>query len=75
MRLHELLDHLIEAKYTRQREGPLASANRAVESLRFEVRLAHDLRCLKATGYGHGTGRLDEIGRMVGGWGRAGGSR
>ncbi len=66
--LHDLFDLLLEAKYTRQREPLLSRANLILEQLRFRVRLAFDLRCLRATGYGFAAGELDAIGRMVGGW-------
>jgi hypothetical protein len=38
-----------------------------VEQLRFRVRLAFDLRCLRASGYGFAAGELDTVGRKVGG--------
>jgi hypothetical protein len=67
-RLYELLEALIEARYTRERAGLLRQANRSLEVLRYRLRLAHDLRCLRANGYGHATAALHEIGRLVGGW-------
>jgi len=67
-RLNELFDFLLEAKYTRDRGPLLERANVLVEQLRFRVRLAFDLRCLRATGYGFAAEELDAIGRMVGGW-------
>ncbi len=51
-RLNDLFDLLLEAKYTRHREPLLVRANLLVEQLRFRVRLAFDLRSLRATGYG-----------------------
>jgi hypothetical protein len=67
-RLNELFDVLLEAKYTRDRGALLDRANVLVEQLRFRVRLAFDLRCLRATGYGFAASELDAVGRMVGGW-------
>jgi hypothetical protein len=67
-RLNELFDVLLEAKYTRPRGALLERANMLVEQLRFRARLAFDLRCLRATGYGFAAGELDAVGRMVGGW-------
>jgi hypothetical protein len=49
----------------------LARANLLVKQLRFGVRPAFDLRCLRATGYGFAAGELDAVGRMVGGWRKA----
>lgn len=67
-RLNELFDVLLEAKYTRDRGPLLDRANVRVEQLRFRVRLACDLGCLRATSYGFAAGELDAVGRMVGGW-------
>lgn len=67
-RLNDLFDVLLEAQYTRHREPLLLRANLLVEQLRFRVRLAFDLRCLRATSYGFAAGELDAVGRMVGGW-------
>lgn len=67
-RLNELFDVPLDAKYTRDRGTLLDRANVLVEQLRFRVRLAFDLRCLRATGYGFAAGELDAVGRMVGGW-------
>jgi len=70
--LNDLFDMLLEAKYTRSRELLLVRANLQVEKLRFRCRLAFDLRCLRATGYGHAAAELDAVGRMVGGWRKTG---
>jgi hypothetical protein len=64
----KVLDHLITATYTRQREGDLRAANLGLEKLRFGVRLAKDLRHLDLKAYEHAARAIDEVGRMVGGW-------
>ena len=46
--------------------GP-ADAKRGLEVLRYQLRLAHDLRCLRTNSYGFGVQSLREIGCMVGG--------
>lgn len=46
-RLYELLETLIEARYTRQRQELLRRANLNLEVLRFQMRLAKDLQCLR----------------------------
>jgi len=66
--LYDLLETLIRAKYTRQRQGLLENANLTLEILRFQMRLAKDLQCLKVESYGFATKAIDEIGRLVGGW-------
>src|SRR5262249_26933692 len=67
-RLYELLETLIQARYTRDRQALLRQANLSLEVLRFQMRLAHDLRCLRTNSYGFASELLQEIGRMVGGW-------
>jgi hypothetical protein len=50
--LYDLLETLIRAKYTRQRQELLEKANLLLEILRFQMRLAKDLQCLKVESYG-----------------------
>ena len=66
--LYNLLETLIRAKYTRNRQRLLEDANLTLEILRFQMRLAKDLQCLKVEGYGFAAKSIDEIGRLVGGW-------
>jgi len=46
--LYGLLETLIRAKYTRNRQTLLEEANLSLEILRFQMRLAKDLQCLKS---------------------------
>ena len=66
--LYDLLEALIEAKYSRARTPLLQRANLRLEILRFQMRLAKDLQCLKIDSYGFATKAIDEIGKLVGGW-------
>jgi hypothetical protein len=66
--LYGLLETLIQAKYTKDRRRLLEDANLALEVLRFQMRLAKDLQCLKVESYGFAARAIDEIGRLVGGW-------
>ena len=66
--LYDVLELLIEAKFSRQRRSQLEATNRKLETLRFLLRLAKDLNCLQIGSYGFGTKAVDEIGRLVGGW-------
>jgi hypothetical protein len=66
--LYNLLETLIQAKYTRNRQRLLEQANLTLETLRFQMRLAKDLQCVKVQSYGFVSKALDEIGRLVGGW-------
>jgi hypothetical protein len=71
-RLYDLLETRIQARYTRDRQALLRQANLRLEVLRFHMRLAKDLQCLKVKSYGHAARAIDEIGRLVGGWLKSG---
>jgi hypothetical protein len=69
--LYEILEKLIRAKFSRQRRELLEAVNVDLEVLRFQVRLAKDLRCLSVSSYGQVAQRLLDVGRQVGGWMRS----
>jgi phage tail protein X len=64
----DVLDALISATYTRDRQGHLARANLGLEKLRYLFRLAVALKLLDLKRYAHAARQLDETGRMAGGW-------
>jgi hypothetical protein len=66
--LYDVLDLLIQAKYTRERQDLLRRANLTLETLRFQMRLAKDLQCLTVDSYGFAAKSIDEVGKLVGGW-------
>ena len=49
----------------------LQYANRKVNSTRYLLRLAKDLKLMSIDSYGFSAEKLDEIGRMFGGWRKA----
>jgi hypothetical protein len=67
----DVLEALIDATYTRDRQARLAQANLGVEKLRFLFRLTTGLRLLDIRRQEHAARQLDEIGRMIGGWRKA----
>ena len=71
--LHDLLETLIQAKYTKQQQPFLAKVNLIFEILRFQMRLAKDLECFKVESYGFAAKATDEIGKLVGDWIKSGG--
>lgn len=71
--LYDLLEILIRAKYTRHRQPLLERANLMLEILRFQMRLAKDLQCLKVESFGFAAKAIDEVGKLVGGWLRSSG--
>ena len=48
---YNLLETLIRAKYTKNRQRLLEEANLTLEVLRFQMRLVKDLQCLKVESY------------------------
>lgn len=67
----DVLCLLIEANYTKDRSGLLRQANLELEKLRYLIRLANDLHYLSTRRYQHAAERVDEIGRMIGGWAKS----
>ena len=68
--LGELLELLIEAYYApaTQKRNLLVRTNILLEKLRYYFRLGFDLGLYTSTRYNDFAKRLDEIGRMCGGW-------
>jgi hypothetical protein len=69
-RVQGLLGQLIRARYATPdaRAGLLREVNADLEVLRFQVRLAKDLRALPVTSQGHAAGLIEGVGAQVGGW-------
>jgi hypothetical protein len=59
--LYNLLETLIRAKYTKQRHRLLEDANLNLEILRFQMRLAKDLQCLKVESYAFAAKSIEEL--------------
>ena len=68
VRLYQVLEMLIRAKYTRDRASLLRAVNVELELLRFQFRIAKDLQCLSVDSYGYAARSVDEVGRLLGGW-------
>ena len=66
--LYGILEGLLTAKYSRDRRPILTQVNLSLEILRFQMRLAKDLDCLRGNSHGFGARAVDEIGRLGGGW-------
>jgi hypothetical protein len=63
-----VLELLVEAAYSSEKQPLLARANREIEVLRWLVRLAKDRKLLTERQYLLSCKALSECGRMVGGW-------
>lgn len=66
-----VLDDLVAATYTKAPMATLDAANLKLEQLRFQCRLAKDLRHLDMRRYEYAAKAIDDIGRRVGGWRKA----
>ena len=67
--LLDILESIIEAKYSSKKKGHfLRRANLDLEKLRFLLRLSKDLQCLNIKSFEFAAKKIDEIGKMVGGW-------
>jgi hypothetical protein len=74
-RLQIILGLLLRGKYTRQKEPLLAEANIELEILRFQVRLAKDLKVLPVKSHGYAANSMQAIGSQIGGWMKRSGTR
>lgn len=50
------------------RADALLQADIQLETLRLQLRLAHELRCITMQQYEHGAGLINEVGRLLGSW-------
>jgi len=66
--LLEVLELLVEAAYTRNKEASLRRANLQLEVVRHLWRLAHELKVSATRQYEHGARLIDDLGRQIGGW-------
>jgi hypothetical protein len=64
----DLLTALVEAAYARDKRPLLDLATRRINAIRYLLRLAKDLKLLTADSWAFSAAKLDEIGRMAGGW-------
>ncbi len=67
----DVLENLVAAAYSRDKTALLERANLRLHRVRFLVRLAKDLRALPLGSYEHASERIDEVGRLIGGWRRS----
>lgn len=68
---YDVLDTLIEAKYSRKKRDLLQKANLLLERLRFQVRLCVEEKLMSPRQYEYLARLIQEIGRMVGGWAKS----
>ncbi len=64
----DILENLIEARYTKNRTEILRKTNILLEKLRYLVRIAMDLKLISIKRYEHIAKLLNQIGVQLGGW-------
>jgi hypothetical protein len=64
----DLVEDLVEARYSSQKQGILQRANLRLEKLRVLLRLSHKLRYLDYKRYEQAMKSINEVGKMLGGW-------
>lgn len=64
----DVVEDLVEARYTRRKTEKLKAVNLKLERLRVLLRLCHELAYLPHQRYEFAMRSLNEVGRMVGGW-------
>ena len=66
--LLDVLELLVEAAYTRNKEVPLRRANLRLEVVRHLWRVGFELKDIATRQYEHGAKLIDDLGRQIGGW-------
>lgn len=64
----DVVEDLIEARYSRDKRAILARANLRLEKLRVLLRLCHELTHLSHDRYEYATRKISEVGKMLSGW-------
>ena len=67
-RLQRLLELLIRAKYSKEKKALLGDFNVELEVLRFQMRMAQDLRVLAVKSHGYAMQSMQAMGSQIGGW-------
>ena len=66
-----MLEKLVEAAYSRSKAEALRAANLRLEVVRHLWRLAFEAKALAHRSWTHGAKLTVELGRQIGGWGKA----
>jgi hypothetical protein len=64
----DVVEDLVEARYTHNKRTILRRANLRLEKLRILLRLCHDLHYLPHARYEYAMRAINEVGKMLGGW-------
>jgi len=64
----DIIEGIIEARYSRKKKDILRRIDLDMEKLRILLRMCHDLGYLDHNGYEFAAKKINEAGKMVGGW-------
>src|SRR5665213_3184713 len=63
-----VVEELVEARYSGNKKMILRSANLRIEKLRVLLRISYESKFLSHEAYKHSMYALNEVGKMLGGW-------
>lgn len=64
----DIVESLIEARYSKSKFIILRKVNLNLEKLRILFRISYESKYFSHEAYEHGIKRINEVGRMLGGW-------
>ncbi|MBF0452839.1 MAG: diversity-generating retroelement protein Avd [Candidatus Magnetomorum sp.] len=64
----DMVEDLVEARYTKKRKNILQKANLRLEKMRILIRLCKDMNLISYKSYEFAIKAMNEIGQMLGGW-------
>ncbi|MBI4368902.1 MAG: diversity-generating retroelement protein Avd [Elusimicrobia bacterium] len=64
----DILEKIVEARYTRDKTVTLVQASLLLEKLRVLFRISHEEKYLDHKGFEQVARNIDEAGKMLGGW-------
>ncbi len=64
----ETLMLLVDARYNKEKKDRLKEINMNLEKLRILIRMSNDLGYIENKGYEYASKKINETGRMIGGW-------
>ncbi len=64
----DIIEDLVEARYSKNKRAILTRANLRLEKLRVLLRVCHELRYLPHASHAYAMRAINEVGRMLGGW-------
>ncbi len=65
---YNILEHLIDAQYSKEKIPILLKVNLQLEKLRYYIRICKDMRFISINQYEYLSREINEVGKLVGGW-------